>query len=161
MGTEALEDLEAIRQLKYRYLRAVDTKDWALLADTLTEDCVARYGGGVKVYEGRDAILDFLRESLGRDAVHTSHRCSHPEIEVDGDSATGTWALEDRVIDTEFNITLRGAAFYSDRYRLTDGGWRIAETGYRRTFEEIEPRRADTTLTASWWTTDGKTTLGY
>ena len=35
----------------------------------------------------------------------------------------------------EFNFMLFGAAFYHDRYRRTEDGWRICETGYQRTYE--------------------------
>ena len=42
-------------------------------------------------------------------------------------SATGTWYLQDTVIITEHRMLLRGAAFYTDRYVRTDGGWQIAD----------------------------------
>ena len=41
----------------------------------------------------------------------------------------------DKVIVEAFKFMLEGAAFYDDRYVRTDEGWRIAHTGYRRTFE--------------------------
>ena len=56
-------------------------------------------------------------------------------FDVDGDGATGRWYLEDRVISEEWRFVLEGAAFYEDRYVRTAGGWRVAHTGYRRTFE--------------------------
>ena len=34
-----------------------------------------------------------------------------------------------------FDYALEGAAFYEDRYARTPEGWRIAHTGYKRTFE--------------------------
>ncbi len=37
-------DIEAIKQLKYRYLRAMDTKHWDDFAETMTEDISATYG---------------------------------------------------------------------------------------------------------------------
>jgi hypothetical protein len=43
---------------------------------------------------------------------------------------------------TDHGISLNGAAHYYDRYLKTDDGWRIAETGYRRIFEEMWPRTA-------------------
>ena len=39
-----LEAIEAIKRVKYRYLRALDTKHWDDFADTLTEDIVGDYG---------------------------------------------------------------------------------------------------------------------
>ena len=34
------------------------------------------------------------------------------------------------------DVEIDGTAFYDDRYRLTEEGWRIAHTGYTRVFEE-------------------------
>jgi SnoaL-like domain len=55
---------------------------------------------------------------------------------------------------------IRGASFYDDRYVKVDDGWRIQHTGYKRVFEEIEPRSPDVRMTASWWGTDGRSSLG-
>ena len=63
------------------------------------------------------------------------HQVHHPEIAVDGDTATARWYLQDKVIVPAFQFMLEGAAFYSDRYVRTPDGWRVAHTGYRRTFE--------------------------
>jgi hypothetical protein len=65
------------------------------------------------------------------------------------------------VIDTKWEITIRGAAFYTDDYVKEDGVWRIQHTGYKRTYEEIQPRKdvPGLKLTASWWGTDGKSEL--
>jgi hypothetical protein len=50
--------------------------------------------------------------------------------------ATGTWCFEDTVIATEYRVMIKGSAFYQDRYaRGDDGRWRIAHTGYVRTYE--------------------------
>lgn len=130
-------DIEDIKQVKYRYLRALDTKDWATFADTLTEDVTGDYGeslGEDHRFTDRDALVEFMRASLGPDIV-SEHRVSHPEIVVTGDEATGTWYLQDRVIAAEFNFMLIGAAFYRDRYRRTPDGWKISATGYDRTYD--------------------------
>lgn len=46
ISPEDLVDLEAIKTVKYRYLRAVDLRDWELLASVLTEDATAAYAAG-------------------------------------------------------------------------------------------------------------------
>lgn len=71
------------------------------------------------------------------------------------------WALTDIVVHTTFGVTITGAAFYSDRYRKVDGEWRIAHTGYKRSYEEIFPRKSIDGLrvTADWWATDGRSSL--
>lgn len=134
MDHDALEEL---RQLKYRYLRTLDLKCWDDFADTLTEDVTASYGPALR-FDGRGAVVDFMRNSLGP-AIITVHHCHHPEIHVAGDTATGTWYLDDKVIITEHRTLLTGAAFYDDTYaRCADGAWRISRTGYVRSYEAVQ-----------------------
>jgi hypothetical protein len=149
--------LEEIKRLKYRYLRCVDTKDWDGLADTLTEDVTADYGtpayGGPLHFDGRAALVAFLSEHLGPGMV-TTHFATHPEIEVDGGGATGRWAFQDTVIAVAHRVVIAGAAFYEDRYRLDGvGRWRIAHTGYERTYEAVFSLddRPSCRLTANRW----------
>jgi hypothetical protein len=75
-----------------------------------------------------------MRENLPEGFL-TMHQVHHPEVSVDGDLATGHWYLHDKVIVPAFRFMLEGAAFYDDRYVRTPDGWRVAHTGYRRTFE--------------------------
>jgi hypothetical protein len=131
------DTLEQLRRLKYRYLRSLDLKEWDEFADTLTEDVHTDYGANL-TFEGREAVLDFMRTSLGP-AIITVHQVHHPELTVDGDRATGRWYLEDKVIITEHRMLLTGAAFYDDGYRRgADGTWRISRTGYVRTYEAVQ-----------------------
>jgi ketosteroid isomerase-like protein len=129
-----MTDLDDIERLKYRYLRALDGKDWDTFGQTLTEDVEASYGAELR-FTGRAAVVAYMTENLGPGIVSV-HHCHHPEIEVSGDEATGHWALQDTVIAAEFRFALRGAALYTDHYRrCSDGLWRIARTGYRRLYE--------------------------
>ncbi|OBI17300.1 bile acid 7-alpha dehydratase [Mycobacterium sp. E2462] len=130
-------DIEAVKQVKYRYLRALDTKRWDEFADTLTDDVQGDYGSSVGEehhFTNRVDLVNYMRKSLGP-AVITEHRVTHPEITVTGDEATGAWYLQDRVIVADFNFMLIGAAFYRDTYRRTEDGWKISATGYDRTYE--------------------------
>jgi hypothetical protein len=152
--------LEEIRRLKYRYLRCVDLKRWDEFADTLTEDATAGYGTpalGEKInLTGRAAIVGFMRERLGPEII-TTHFAAQPEIDVDGDRATGTWCFEDTVIATEHQVMIKGCAFYEDAYRRdSDGVWRISHTGYTRTYEYLVSLAAlpGFQLTANRWAPD-------
>ncbi len=132
-----LADVAAIEQVKYRYLRGLDTKHWDDFAATLTEDVIGDYAaslGEEHHFTNRDELVTFMRNSLGPEII-TEHRVTHPEITVDGDEASATWYLQDRVIAPDFNFMLIGAGFYHDRYRRTGDGWRISETGYDRTYD--------------------------
>ncbi|MFI9508297.1 nuclear transport factor 2 family protein [Nocardia sp. NPDC052566] len=137
-----LAAIEAIRQLKYRYFRALDLKEWDEFADTLAVDAVGRYGthalGKPLEFDGRAAITAFMRDNLGP-SVLTTHVANHPEITVDGEIASGSWLFEDTVIATEHGVLIRGAGYYADTYRRDDDGrWRITATGYRRIYESMQ-----------------------
>jgi hypothetical protein len=138
---EELRALEEIRQVKYCYLRCVDLKLWDEIGEVFTADATVDYGtmvyGKPLKLSGRDEIVSFLRDKLGPDMI-TVHSAGQPEISVDGDTARGTWSFEDTVIALKHRIVIKGAAFYQDRYeRGGDRRWRIAHTGYVRTYEAL------------------------
>jgi len=130
-----LEEIEAIKRLKYRYLRCLDSKLWDELAECFAEDAITAYAGGTYAFQGRDAIMKFLRESLATSpSMHLGH---HPEIELTSDTtATGTWQLCDHLIRKDATRFMTGMAFYHDEYVKIDGEWKIKSTGYDRMFEE-------------------------
>jgi hypothetical protein len=144
-----LETIREIEQLKYRYLRCLDLKDWDEFGETLAEDVEASYGQRLQ-FTGRSQVVDYMRESLPGSII-TLHQCHHPEIEISADTATGTWYLEDKVLITEHRLMLTGASFYTDTYRRVASGWQIATTSYIRTFEAMEELPQSWKLLANRW----------
>ena len=133
--------IEEIKRLKYRYFRTLDLKEWAEFGDCLAEDVVARYGTQAMKeplhFDSRAGVVDYMSANLGPGIV-TIHVANHPEIDVDGDTATGSWAFEDTVIVPDFQITIRGGGYYRDEYRRdADGRWRISGTRYERIYEAM------------------------
>jgi uncharacterized protein (TIGR02246 family) len=119
-----VDDIEAIKQLKARYFRTMDTKDWSgmrqVFADDVTID-TAESGGNV--ITGADAFLAFLEPTLA--AAITVHQGHMPEIEVtSATTATGIWALED-LISWPDGGEMRGYGHYHEVYEKTDGAWKI------------------------------------
>jgi hypothetical protein len=162
MTPEDLVEIELIKRVKYAYFRCLDLKQWDEIAELFTEDATCAYSAGAYSFEGRDAIVDFFRRSMGRETFLSSHKAHHPEIDLTGPTtAVGGWALEDTVIDLQWGLDIRGAAFYEDRYVKVDGTWKIAHTAYKRVFEELSPRagREGLQVTASWWETGGRSSL--
>jgi bile-acid 7alpha-dehydratase len=130
-----LEDIEAIKKLKAKYWRCVDRKLWGEMIEVFTEEATADYGPDIKL-KGRQAIVDFLKGSLGADTVITSHVGQRPEIELTGEStATGTWWLNDYIV-MQPNIRRRGYAFYEDEYVKANGKWRKKSTKVTTMLEE-------------------------
>ncbi|MGW5436960.1 nuclear transport factor 2 family protein [Nocardia asteroides] len=133
--------IEEIKRLKHRYLRTLDLKLWDEFADCLAEDISARYGTQAMDkplhYDNRADVVAFMEQNLGSGIV-TVHIANHPEIEVDGETATGSWAFEDTVLVPAAQLQIRGGGYYSDTYRRDpDGVWRISSTRYERIYEAV------------------------
>ena len=151
-------ETEAIKRLKARYMRAVDTKDWELLAASFAPNARSVYSGGKFAYEGRDAILEFLRGALGSTEIATMHQAHTPDIEITGETtARGTWYFEDVVINPKTTTAhsaggtvLHGTGIYSDEYVKIDGEWKISLTGYERIFEFTQPYHDGSKLVTRW-----------
>ncbi|NQV65632.1 MAG: nuclear transport factor 2 family protein [SAR86 cluster bacterium] len=143
-----LQAIELIKQLKARYFRFLDTGDFAGLQTVFTEDAKAHFKGGDYEFnlEGWPALHKFYVRSITptKFGMHHGH---HPEISVDGDHATGIWYLQDVFYNLDDNTTLSGTALYDDQYLLTADGWKISYSGYRRLFEEIQPRNETSRIT--------------
>ena len=126
-----MDDIEAIEQLKARYCRTMDTKDWAGFRRVFTDDVVIdTTGSGGGRIEGADEFLEFLTATLAE--VVTVHQCHTPEIElVSASEATGIWAMEDMLRFAD-GMELHGYGHYHETYRRGDDGWRIASTTLTR-----------------------------
>ncbi len=130
-----LEDIEQIKKLKAKYWRCVDRKLWDELADCFTEDATADYGPDIKL-EGRNAIIQFLKDSLGRQTMITAHGGHNPEIEImDENTARATWSLNDIVI-IQPGTRMEGWGYYEDVYARQGGRWRKSSTRIVRYLEE-------------------------
>lgn len=132
-GLERLLALEDIKLLRTRYCRFVDTRQFARMAEILTPDAVldlreASRPLGIEsapLY-GRDAIIAQLEAFADVDRL--LHIVSLPEIEFEGDEATGVWRQETYVKNARPDLPGCGIAYATcyDRYRKTEAGWRIS-----------------------------------
>jgi hypothetical protein len=146
-----LLDIEAIKQLKHRYFRLMDAKDWLALSAMFTDDAQIFFGRGERqllppgvrrtddgrFWSTRDELFAWMSEGM-RDYL-TVHRAFMPEITVDGDRATGTWSMDDhtRLAADPHAPWYRAHAIYDDEYVRTGDGWRIASSTYSRS--EYDP----------------------
>ena len=126
-----VDDIEAIKQLKARYCRLLDTKDWTGFRQLFTDDLVIdTTDSGGNVVTGADAFLEFLVVALA-DTV-TVHQCHTPEIDITSPSAAGgIWAMEDRVRFPD-GSDLIGFGHYHETYEKADGSWRIKSSKLTR-----------------------------
>jgi hypothetical protein len=129
----AVEDAEAIRELKARYAELVDARytrdgprpaaELAPIADRIaalfSEDAVWDGGAGLGVCRGRAAIRQrFLEPTL----QFSWHYFVKPRIEVDGDAARGRWDILSPCTSRE-GRALWMAGVEDDEYVREGGVW--------------------------------------
>jgi len=151
-----LAAIESIKQLKGRYFRLMDTKQWDALEGVFAPDAVfdardaVRDGSGEDTLDqvlgeewlntGSATIRAFIRNALlTMRSVHFGHM---PEIEITGeDSARGIWPMKDQVETIENGRIvrrLRGAGHYHETYQKIDGDWKIKTSRLTRLHVTIE-----------------------
>lgn len=136
-----LAEIEAIKQLKARYFRYMDTKQWDRWGMVWTEDAeLHNPSARPEPVVGRAAIQSLVSTALATSvSIHHGHM---PEITITGErEAHGVWAMYDLVIGHQAagllagqsSRTLRGYGHYIEQYRKDpDGEWRIRRLELRR-----------------------------
>jgi len=130
-----LVDLEAIKVLKARYIRFLDTKNWDGLASLFTDDAVFDVGldldGGKRSWS-KTEYVGLTRETLSK--ATSVHQAYMPELKITGPTtATGIWGMCDYL---DFHgapgplpgggTVVRGYGHYHEEYVKEDGEWRIS-----------------------------------
>ena len=136
-------DIEAIKQLKARYIRYGDTQQWDKFAELFTEDFVGVFdvvprpsqdAPNAFTIEGRDTFVGGMGAML--QGVRTVHQAILPEITLTSPTtADGVWAMHDwvQMPTSEF----KGWGHYHEKYVKVDGAWKIkySRTTRLRTWE--------------------------
>jgi hypothetical protein len=139
-----LEAEEEIRRLKARYGALVDARYGrdgprpreeieplaAGIAELFTEDAVWDGGAGLGLCRGRAAIRERFLEPTLRFSWHYFVK---PRIEVQGESARGTWDLL-APFTTRDGVASWMAGVEDDEYRRVDGRWLHASMRLRVVF---------------------------
>jgi hypothetical protein len=141
--------IEEIKQLKARYFRCMDTKDWAGYLDVFTPDATVdsseaytptdRNGDPILVdgvpppapdpaWRSND-IVRFVAELSGiLNGVVTVHHGHMPEITLTSPTtATGIWSMEDMLRWPKGSPIreMHGYGHYRETYERLPAGWRI------------------------------------
>jgi hypothetical protein len=133
-STATIEEIEAIKRLKARYFRLLDTKRWEDWRLQFCDDCV--FEGTTSLFADADAFVGGVSRNHAR--TRTVHHGHMPEIELTSpDSARGIWAMRDYVTwpsdeqpaflgVTEDAYGVKGYGYYEEEYRKGGDGWRIS-----------------------------------
>lgn len=142
--------IEEISQLKARYYRCMDTRDWDGLAAVFAPDAVFDLSevNSVRhpltgaweppfdpeaIHRGHAAVYGMIKNAVER--LITIHHGHMREIEILSETtARGIWAMEDIIHNApgEPHLFMHGAGHYHETYvRLADG-WKIETTKITR-----------------------------
>lgn len=129
---QRLEDIEAIKLLKHRYIVAID----AVIADPAAsggfvslfdDDFVVEYDD-FGTFTDKASLQTFLEETISPAFAWGFHAAHNPRISVDGNEATGEWYF---TADAVYEGTTETVPFwgrYVDHYVRTCDGWKIQST---------------------------------
>ena len=148
--------IEEIKQLKGRYFRFMDTKDWEGLRTIFCDDAIFDARAALSldghgqdgraaesndwIYHRADVIADFIKGAVGTSrTVHHGH-CHEVEI-LSSDEASGVIAMEDQIWDDAgLTMSLHGCGHYHETYRRVDGSWRIQTSRITRLYVSLGER---------------------
>jgi ketosteroid isomerase-like protein len=144
-----LEDREEIRRLVQEYRCQLDARDLEAYGLLFAED--GEWLGGTGYGKTPAGITAMLTERLpgntGDSGQASWHLLTEPEIELDGDRATGsvTWALVGR--DDKDAPVMRLLGRYEDTYVREHGRWR-----FQRRIAHTDIPRRELDIPAGWTT---------
>lgn len=119
-----LEDIESIRQLKARYCQICDDDHNPELITSVFSDDAIWEGRGIGKAEGHAEIRALFRR-FQEMISFSQHMVMNPVIEVDGDTATGTWYFFGPFTMRDGNQAKWQAARYHEDYVRVAGEWKI------------------------------------
>ncbi len=141
---DVLEKLAAtseIKDLMYKRIRYMDTKQWDMYSTVHTEDHVSHTygelpedgqpdsGGAQSGVQGHVALTEAIRSLMEEPVPMTScHHVHAPEITFTSDTtAEGIWPMEDELWwqNGDIEETLHGWGHYHEKYRKENGKWLI------------------------------------
>lgn len=130
---QMLLDIEAIKRLKYRYMRLVDEQRFEEWGKTCFTEDVYLSTLELGAFQGRAAVVAAV--ARGYQTAFTNHQVHMPEITFTGeDTATGIWSLSDYTtfVHEGARHIEWGRGRYDEDYLRTPDGWRIRRCIFKR-----------------------------
>jgi hypothetical protein len=126
---QRLEDTEAIRRLKARYLNACDSQDPESAKNGFADGAIVIDMGHVGVLSSREQFAEIYRTFGCLPNILDMHHGTNSEIEFTDDShAKALWALEYRNFNTEAKTVTFVSLIYHDEYAKIAGAWKITKS---------------------------------
>lgn len=116
----AVEDRQAISQLRAHYCHVLDDRDWDGLARLFTEDGEFQ---GLAHVTGRDEIHKFFSTTVDTLAEGFWHFCTNATIDLQNDTASGRTSMQ--YLSVKKGVSYVSAGHYDDELRRENGIWRF------------------------------------
>ena len=123
---QTLLDERGIYRQLVSFARAMDARDWNVIANIASDDVVVDFGTGV--LEGREALLGILQQFLDNCGT-TQHMLGNVVIDVD--PASGTATSQAYVADIHLSLSdksdlsFRTLGAYHDTWRKGETHWQL------------------------------------
>lgn len=126
---QRIEDLDAIKRVKARYLNACDAQDPESAKSCFAEGEVSIDMGHVGILKTRDEFAALYKAAGCHPFVLDMHHGTNPEIDfVDDTHAKGLWALSYRNINTKDKTVTFLSLVYHDEYQKFGSQWKITSS---------------------------------
>lgn len=145
-SVSALDEMvicQRLTDVKARYCRTVDAKDWAGFEAVFAPDATLDFRGsastsvGNSVLQGASVIVETIRNAISQ--ITTVHQCHTPEFEIVSlTEAKATWHMTDHLRFPEGSPVRakNGYGYYHETYVKLDGQWKIKSTRLERILNE-------------------------
>ena len=126
---QAMEDIEAIKQLKYRYWFSCDSRDIDGIRDCFDSNNLLIDFGFIGQFTQIDDFIAVFEQLACHSGQLDMHHGSGAEIKLTGpDTATGRWRMRFQLLQTKEKLWQLMNGYYQDSYSRVDGQWKITKT---------------------------------
>lgn len=128
---QILQDIEAIRQLKFRYLNACDEKQPEVVAGCFMSGPIALDFGHIGHFTTREDFVDTFVALGCHDHIVDMHHAQNPIVEINGpDTANAKIGLVFYSINTQDKTRVQLGGHYLDEYQRVGEQWLISASRF-------------------------------
>jgi len=133
---QALEDLEAVKQVTYKYVNCLMFADWDHIMECFADDAVLDVFVERPKIQGKAIIEKTFREVVAKKHIgNEGDILTHPMVAVSGDTAKGEWIIYFFEGPSE-NYRAPGwvKGIYNAEYKKINGQWKFSMLKWRPVF---------------------------
>jgi hypothetical protein len=135
---QALEDIEAIKRVKYDYLFFSDQKQPEKMRECFAEGEITIDYGRIGVFKTRDELVAVFSRLACAEHIIEMHHAQNPRVDLHSDDrASAVFGLYYFLIDTRQNTVTQLGGYYEDAFIKVKGEWKICATAFKVTSTQL------------------------